>query len=148
MSLKQRVAAGLVALGTLVAVAPAHAAHGPQIVSPSISYIETGDSGYRWVHQRYRNDRLSPRELRRTLRHQGYRLVDILDRTPRSYTVQAENYRGRSYILQVSARSGVILSARPLRHRAGGRRHHERDEDRHDRPRRDDERCWLPEGCY
>ena len=93
---------------------------------------------------------LSPRELRRALRQQGYSNIEILDRGRRTFTVQAENYRGHDYILRVSARTGAIISAQRIRSWGGGGYGggHGGGWGGHDgRPRDRDEQCWLPEGC-
>lgn len=129
MFLKYTMAAGLVALSMIAAV-PANAFEKPS-GSATIQLVQDYGSEHEWGERRS----LSPRALRRALRHQGYRNIEILDRGRRTVTVQAENYRGRDYILRVSARSGAVISARRIRNW----QHDGRDDDR--------ERCWLPEGC-
>jgi hypothetical protein len=140
MFLKHTLAGGLIAMSTLAAV-PAKAIE-LQVGSASIQLVQ---DSYGWEHEWSERRGLSPRELRRALRQQGYRDIEILDRGRRTLTVQAENYRGRDYILRVSARTGVVISARRLRHGGGDGYGGGWD----DRDGRDDdrERCWLPEGC-
>jgi hypothetical protein len=135
MDLRRLAAAGLIAASTLTAM-PASAAE-PLTGGAS---IQLAQGGYEWEHDWEDRRRLSPRELRRALRHQGFHDIEILDRGRRTYTVRAENHRGRDFILRVSARTGLVVSARPVRRWADGG---------WDSPRHDDrERCWLPEGCY
>ena len=139
MFLKNTLAAGLVALSTLAAV-PAGAAELAAVSAP----MQLAQSGYGWEHDWSERRGLSPRELRRALRQQGYSTVEILDRGRRTLTVQAENHRGRDYILRVSARTGVIISAQRIRGGGGyggGRGDHD------GRSRDGDGQCWLPEGC-
>ncbi len=143
MFFRNTLAAGLVAISTLAAV-PAGAAQLPNIS------IQLAQGGYGWEHDWNERRGLSPRELRRALRQQGYSNIEILDRGRRTLTVQAENYRGRDYILRVSARTGAIISAQRIRSWGGGGYGggHGGGWGGHDgRPRDRDEQCWLPEGC-
>ena len=141
MFFKHTLAAGLVALSALAAV-PAGAAE-PPTVSTS---IQLAQGGYGWEHEWSERRGLSPRELRRALRQQGYSNIEILDRGRRTLTVQAENYRGRDYLLRVSARTGAVISAQRIRSWGGGG--YGGGWGGHDgRPRDRDEQCWLPEGC-
>ena len=127
MFLKHTMMAGLVALSALTAV-PANAVE-LKIGSASIQLVQDRYGGeHEWSERRG----LSSRELRRALRQQGYRDIEVLDRNRRTLTVQAENYRGRDYILRVSARTGVVISARRIRH-GGGNGH---GGERMGRPRR------------
>lgn len=114
MFLKHTMMAGLVALSALTAV-PANAVE-LQIGRAS---IQLAQDGYGWEREWSERRGLSSRELRRALRQQGYRDIEVLDRNRRTLTVQAENYRGRDYILRVSARTGVVISARRIRHGGG-----------------------------
>lgn len=59
-------------------------------------------------------DRLSGRDIRHILRQAGFREIRIVDENRRTYTVRAENWRGRDHILTVSAYNGRILDQRPL----------------------------------
>ena len=133
---RKQIAAGLVSLATLVAAAPASAGglsisidvaqpgHG---YAPALEYVDHRE----W--DEYRRT-LSPREIRRILRREGFRNIEFLDRQGRTYTAYAETYRGRPVIVRVSARTGEVISVSRIgRGRRGG---HD------DRPR-----CWLPEGC-
>jgi hypothetical protein len=107
MLLKHTVIAGVIAVSALFPL-PANA-----VEASAKASIQLVQDRYGWEHERRG---LSPRELRRALRQQGFREVEILDRGRRTLTVQAENYRGRDYILRVSARTGHVISARRIRH--------------------------------
>lgn len=115
MMFSKTIAAGLVAVSALAAV-PANAA--------SLS-VNTGVEGvqfafhngrpHRGDYDRYdRHDRrdryLSPNEVRRVLRGQGYRGINYLDRRGRIYEVRATNRRGNRVGLVVSARNGSVLN--------------------------------------
>ena len=132
---RKHIAAGLVSLAMLAAAAPASAG-GLSIsigVGPGHAYVPALEQvDHRHRHE-YRHT-LSPREIRRILRREGFRNIEFLDRQGRTYTAYAETYRGRPVIVRVSARSGEVISVSRIGR--GGRGGH------HDRPR-----CWLPEGC-
>ena len=97
------IAAGIVALTALTAV-------------PAQAGGLTIDFGYGqgpgWSDRRdhgWHNERLSPREVRRVLRHKGYREIEFVDRRGSTYEVTARR-NGRSFYMVVSASSGDILS--------------------------------------
>ncbi len=109
---KKTIAAGIVALGALAASAPANAG--------SLSFsVEVGrpiavhddHRGYGWGDHRGHHKALSAKEVRRILRHRGYRDISYLDRRGSIYQVRARDYRGRRVGLVVSARNGAILTA-------------------------------------
>jgi hypothetical protein len=120
----------IVLAGALLAGFPAAASERPAAA------VSEAHSGWQVIsHDEWRRyEPLSPREVRRILRREGFRRIEFLDRRGRSYTARAEDWRGRPVIIRVSARSGAIISVQPVR------RHRDRDDDR--------PRCWLPEGCY
>jgi hypothetical protein len=101
------VAAGLVALTALAAV-PANA------TTVAAGYYERPRwdgprwDGPRWDNHR-RHDKLSTREVRRILRHKGYRNINFVDRRGATYEVIAHRNH-RSYYIVVSAWSGDILA--------------------------------------
>jgi hypothetical protein len=105
------IAAGLIAVSTLAAV-PANAAgfnfqfgHGP-----SWGYYGGHDSHYRQGYDsHYRQDRLSPDEVQRMLRRDGYWVVRFYDAHGPVYQLRARKH-GDEYVLVVSARTGEILS--------------------------------------
>ena len=97
------IAAGIIALTALTAV-PANAGG----VGVGFGYGNnpgwSGDGGHGW-----RNERLSAHEVRRVLRHKGYRQIDFVDRRGSTYEVTARK-NGRTFYMVVSAWSGDILS--------------------------------------
>jgi hypothetical protein len=74
--------------------------------APGYSY----DGGHRWRDRGDYHRTLSPREVRRALRDQGFRNIDYIDRRGAIYQVEATTPRGRRVGLVVSARSGAILN--------------------------------------
>ena len=117
---KNLIAAGLIAATTLTAV-PAnaggfsfHLGHG----GPSFGW-SYGTPGYGWVHRDRRHHwghhrRLSPREVRWSLRDRGYRQIRFVDRRGPVYHVRAKK-RHRTFALVISARTGEILSRHRIR---------------------------------
>ena len=107
------IAAGFIALTSLAAAAPANATGlSVQIGGPNASLvIQAGQRDWRPAHFRT----LSPQDVRKVLRHRGYREIRYIDRKGAVYQVRAEDRRGRDYRLVVSARSGAIISAQRLR---------------------------------
>jgi hypothetical protein len=123
MQLKITLAAAAMALGGLVAAAPANASSADVTLT-----IQVGDSGHRshdrdWRDHEWRHhDYLSTREVRRILRHRGFHEVRFVDSSGSIYRAYAEDYRGRDVLVTVSARSGAILDVDRIgRHH---RRHH------------------------
>ena len=111
--LKKTIAAGVIALGALVAAAPAQAGGGVSV------RIDIGQPGYtKHYGDRYDYDRtFSPREIRRILRRQGFSEIRYVDRRGSIYRARAEDWRGRDVAITVSARTGAILEVQRLRHR-------------------------------
>ena len=105
MVLKNLAAAGVLALGALAA-APANAG-----TDVSIS-IEFGRPTYASYYHHYT---LSPQQVRRILRHEGFRQIRYVDRRGSIYRAYAENRRGRDVRVTVSARTGQILDVERLR---------------------------------
>ncbi|MBB5752546.1 hypothetical protein [Prosthecomicrobium pneumaticum] len=106
------VATTLIVAGTSVLPASAAPASiGAGIAAPVAAAAPAGDLRAELVQ--YHGGWLSPREVRRRLRWQGYEEIRILDRRGRTYVVRAEGRRGRDFILVVSARTGEVLSRRP-----------------------------------
>lgn len=124
------------AIALAVVLAPAAPAAAGEL-SIAVGPPAIVDGGWHHISQRHY---LSPREVRRILRDEGFRQIEFLDRDGRIYVARAENYRGRDVIVRVSARSGTIISVERVRRRGGhGWDGHHGD----DRPQ-----CWLPEGCW
>jgi hypothetical protein len=70
------------------------------------------DRGHRWGHHA-----MGPREIRRSLRHQGFHKIRILDRRGPVYVVNARAWGGQKLRLVVDSRSGRIVRSRPVGHR-------------------------------
>ena len=146
-------AAGLIVAGAVLGAGPVYAS----AASAGTSTVAE-QSLLQLVHSRQHY--LSPHDVRRILRHQGYHEIRILGRHDRTYRVAAENYRGRDVILRVSARTGAVVSVRTLgERRRDGWGHYDRQGPGHGGwhggrygprpwPSDDRPRCWLPEGCY
>jgi hypothetical protein len=119
MSVINTVAAGLIAVATLIAVAPASASlpHG-QIRLLADAAAELGGVGGGWHAGGWSEDRhpfLEPSEVRRILRDHGFHDIRNLDRRGAIYQVHAVDERDEQIGLVVSARSGAILARYPIR---------------------------------
>ncbi len=101
MALKNLLAAGAIALGALAASAPAQAGSN---VSISFAF------GYPTYAYDYGYHTLSPQQVRRILRDEGFREIRYVDRRGSIYRARAENRRGRDVLVTVSARTGHILN--------------------------------------
>jgi hypothetical protein len=116
MITKKTVAAGLVALASLTAAAPASADDFSFKFSVNGPHAGYHDGGHKWRGERRGgHDRhygtLTPQEVRRVLRDKGYRQINYVDRRGRIYEVRATNHRGHRVGLVVSARNGAVLNA-------------------------------------
>ena len=111
MILRNTLAAAVIAVGALVTAAPANA-------GGNFSFsIQAGHPGYWYEYPERHRRELSPREVRRILRHEGFREIRFIDRRGSVYRARAENRRGRDVIVTVSARSGAILEVERVRRR-------------------------------
>jgi len=120
---KKTIAAALVALTALTA-APASAGSlsvefgrgGIEFGFPGHgNWNDRGDRG--WGNRGDRRGRhhfLSPQEVRRILRNQGYRRINYVDRQGNIYQAEATR-NGRRYGLVVSARDGDVLNRYRIR---------------------------------
>jgi len=146
MQLKITVAAIAVALGGLVAAAPAnagavaltvqagHAGHNYQEADWRGHDRRDHDSRDRdgrdrdwrdhdrrdhrdWRHHEHRY--LSTQAVRSILRHRGFHHVRFVDASAPTYRALAEDFRGRRVSITVSAHSGAILRVVRLGHRHG-----------------------------
>jgi len=111
---KKTIAAGIVALGALAASAPANAgslSFSVEVGRPIVVHDDHRGYGYGWDGHHGHHKALSAKEVRRILRHRGYRDISYLDRRGSIYQVRARDYRGRRVGLVVSARNGAILTA-------------------------------------
>ncbi len=126
MTAKKKIAAGLLALATIGFAVPAGAAgvslnfvtDGVQVELVRDRDERRGDrDGWRhndrrhggWDHGWHRT--LSPKEVRRILRHRGYSHIRYLDRRGPIYQAQAVDFRGRYRGLVISAHNGAILQS-------------------------------------
>ena len=107
--LKSTLAAGVIALGTLVGSVPAQAGSNVSVT------IELGQPGYGKYHSGKHDYRLTPREVRRILRANGFRDIQYVDRKGSVYQARAENRRGRDVLVTVSARTGQVIDVQRLR---------------------------------
>ncbi len=111
---KKTIAAGVVALGALAASAPANAgtlSFSIEVGRPTAVHDYNYSYGSKGYHHGHKHHTLSAKEVRRILRHRGYRDISYLDRRGTIYQVRARDYRGRRVGLVVSARNGAILTA-------------------------------------
>jgi hypothetical protein len=107
--------------GILAASALAGALFAPMAAQAQDYRFEGGRGGYedgRGGPPRYRDDRprrhsLSPRELYRAVRAQGYRDIDVI-RDRRDVSIVRAAARGREWVLVVDAYSGDILRRRVI----------------------------------
>lgn len=89
-----------------------------QYPDPRWSQPGWGERGGRYGqpnYGHYQENRLSPREVRRVLRHQGYEDIDVRDARGRVYVVIATGRRGAPVKLVVDAFSGEVLERERLR---------------------------------
>ncbi|WP_196223437.1 hypothetical protein [Roseibium sp. RKSG952] len=117
------VAAGLVALALLMS-GPAQAdvqgirgAKQQQAIM-DVDYRRGGERGW-YAGPGWHYERLKPRQVRRSLRHRGFRKIEILDRKRSVYIVRARGWRGHPVRMVVDAHNAEILRMRPV----GKRRH-------------------------
>jgi len=130
MFIQKTLAAGVVALTALATTAPAQA--------DSLSFGIYGDhggvtfysgDGYRPAHYRYDrrwNDRrwgyahyrMSPRQVRRLLKHRGFDHIRFTDTQGKIYRARATGPRGRYVALTIRSRDARILEVQRIhRHR-------------------------------
>lgn len=126
-AMKKRIAAGLVALSAAAFAAPAlaHSSVGFSFHSGGVGVsVRSGEPllvhSRRYYDDRYYEARpvrtyLTPRELRRILREDGYSKIRFVETEGRVWQALAVDYRGRRVLLTVSARSGEVLSWRRVR---------------------------------
>ena len=105
----------LIAAGTAT-VSSAQARHGNFSV-----HIGTPNAGIHYTHNNrgYRGpsrhrQALTPREIRRVLRYQGFRHIRNLDRRGRVYVARAVSYNGRLYKIRLNAYNGRIIGQRVI----------------------------------
>lgn len=125
--------AGLLITGAVLGATQVQAASPMQLSpSPYVTVAKKGASATQDVDYRDRRGRpgwhdggwearpLHPRQIRRSLRHRGFRAIDIVDRRRGAYIVHAIGWRGHPVKLVVDARTAEILRRKPIHH-GGGR---------------------------
>lgn len=74
-----------------------------------------GGYGHGWNnHRPGRWGRLGPRQIRKSLRYQGYRHIRIMKHRGPVYVVKANGWRGARFRLVVDAFNGRILRQKPV----------------------------------
>jgi hypothetical protein len=121
MSVTQTVAAGLIAVATLLAVPAASASvpHGQiRLLADTAAEPDAWYAGGGWDPGGWNDNRqplLEPSEVRRILRDHGFRDIRNLHRRGAIYQVHAVDSLDDQVGLVVSARSGAILARYPIR---------------------------------
>lgn len=125
MFFKSALAAGFIAVSAIAASAPAQAhsiSVGVHSSGGGIS-VHSHGRGDRYERERWRRGHgrrahLSPRQVRRQLRHRGFHNMRFVDRRAPVYKLRAIGPRGHRVFLVVSSRSGRIIERhRVRRHR-------------------------------
>lgn len=126
MILSAPIAAGIVAFtlvasggGALAAPFNMAAAHGTATQSSMLIDVDHRGRGGWHSGQRGGYQNLGPRQIRRSLRHRGFRQIEILDRRGPVYVVNARGWRGHSVRLVVDSRTAQILRRQPVGHHKG-----------------------------
>jgi hypothetical protein len=107
---KVTLAAGLVALTTFGAAAPASATTIAAEFGRGGPEITFKRDHHRWGERGRWNRTLSAQEVRWVLRDHGFRDIRFVDRQGRVYQARATDRRGHRVGIVVSARSGEILN--------------------------------------
>ena len=126
MSIQKTLAAGIVALTALATTAPAQAEsfsfgfygdHGGVTFRSSDNYRPAHDRNYRRDDRRwdYAHYRMTPRQVRRSLRQRGFHDIRFTDIQGRTYQARATGPRGRRVALTVRARDARIVKIHRLR---------------------------------
>ena len=111
MKLNKLCAAGILA-GAVLANAPVQAAAPTPADAYRTAPTAAGPTlvSHRGWHRGWDSYYLAPREVRRILRHHGFRHIKFIDRRGDTYRAFAENWRGRDMFIRVSSRTGEIIS--------------------------------------
>jgi len=127
MFIQKTLAAGVVALTALVTTAPAqadsfsfgiHGQHGGVTFRSGDHYRPAHDRNYRrWDDRRwdYAHYRMTPRQVRRSLRHRGFHEIRFTDREGRFYRARATGPRGRRVALTIRSRDARIVRIHRIR---------------------------------
>jgi hypothetical protein len=127
---KTLISAGVIAVTAALAVVPAQAASGVSIEMRSgqgapVIQIDGRGGDWGWHRDRghqgrdwgRRDARLSPRDIHRSLRRQGYENIDVRGGRGPVYVVFATGRRGMPVKLTVNAFNGHIVDRERLGHR-------------------------------
>jgi hypothetical protein len=141
MSIHKTLAAGVVALTALATTAPAQAdsfsfgiygENGGVTFRSGDAYRPVHDRNYRrwddrrwddrhwndrrWDDRRwnYAHYRMTPRQVRRSLRHRGFDRIRFIDTQGRIYKARATNRRGRRVALTIRSRDARIVEVRRI----------------------------------
>ena len=127
MFIQKTLAAGVVALTALATTAPAQAEsfslgiygdHGGVTFRSGDGYQPAGHwndrrrDDRRWDYAHYR---MTPRQVRRSLRHRGFHDIRFTDTQGRTYKARATNSRGRRVALTIRSRDARIVEIHRLR---------------------------------
>ncbi len=127
MFIQKTLAAGVVALTALATTAPAQAEslsfgiYGPNggVTIRSGDYYQPAGHwrDWRWNDRRwdYAHYRMTPHQVRRSLRHRGFGNIRFTDTHGRTYKALATNPRGRRVALTIRSRDARILAAHRIR---------------------------------
>ena len=127
MFIQKTLAAGVVALTALATTAPAQAEsfslgiygdhggvtfHSGDAYQPAGHWNDRRRDDRRWDNAHYR---MTPRQVRRSLRHRGFHDIRFTDTQGRTYQARATGPRGGRVALTISARDARILEIHRLR---------------------------------
>jgi hypothetical protein len=127
MFIQKTLAAGVVALTALATTAPAQAEsfsfgiygdHGGVTFHSGDGYRPAGHwNDRRWNDRRwdYAHYRMTPRQVRRSLRHRGFDRIRFTDTQGRIYRARATNRRGRRVALTIRSRDARIVEMHRIR---------------------------------
>ncbi len=137
MFIQKTLAAGVVALTALVTTAPAqadsfsfgiHGQHGGLTFRSGDHYQPAHSRNFRrwddrrWDNRRwddrrwdYARYRMTPRQVRRSLRHRGFHEIRFTDREGRFYRARATGPRGRRVALTIRSRDARIVRIHRIR---------------------------------
>ncbi len=127
MFIQKILAAGVVALTALATTAPAQAeSFSFGIYGDHIGVTFRSSDSYRPVHgrnyrpQEYRRRdyayyRMTPRQVRRSLRHRGFQHIRFTDARGQLYRARATGPRGRRVAMTIRSRDGRIVKLHRIR---------------------------------
>ncbi|GAA0776916.1 hypothetical protein E1180_15075 [Roseibium denhamense] len=88
---------------------------GQDVASERIVQVDHRHGGRGWRGERHwYGHKMKPRQIRRSLRHQGYYRIKILDKRGPVYIVKARGWRGMPMRLVVDSRTAQVVRSRPI----------------------------------